>query len=178
MRFQVVEPIEGYSPQVGVWLWAFENSRQRTLRALDGIDPESLEWIPVWKGNSISTLLYHLAAIEADWLFTDILESNEFTPTFEALFPYDVRQENGILTNIKQESLNDHLQRLAEVRDYFLKSFRDISDDEFLRVRKFPDYEVTPRWTIHHLMQHEAEHRGEIMVVDGAWRSSRKYSTR
>jgi uncharacterized damage-inducible protein DinB len=165
MRIQIVEPLNGYSLQIGTWLWAFENSRQRTLRALQGINTVLLEWVPAWGGNTISTLLYHLAAIEVDWLFTDILEENEFPPEINLLFPLDVRLSNGHLTPIEGESLDDHLRRLAEVRSYFLRASREISDDDFLRVRSFPDYEVTPQWTIHHLMQHEAEHRGHIMTI-------------
>jgi uncharacterized damage-inducible protein DinB len=29
-------------------------------------------------------------------------------------------------------------------------------------MRIFPQYEVSPEWVLHHLSQHEAEHRGEI----------------
>jgi hypothetical protein len=28
-----------------------------------------------------------------------------------------------------------------------------------------PDYEVTPEWVLHHLCQHEAEHRAEIAAL-------------
>ena len=41
----------------------------------------------------------------------------------------------------------------------------DITGDEFRRVRSFKDYQVTPEWVIHHLMQHEAEQRGEITSI-------------
>jgi uncharacterized damage-inducible protein DinB len=91
MLFQVIEPLRGDAPLVGAWLWAFEDSRRRTLQALEDLDPDLLERAPPWKGNSISTLLYHLAAIEVDWLFTDILGEDEFPPQIEILFPYDVR---------------------------------------------------------------------------------------
>lgn len=173
MRNQVIEPIPDFSPQVGVWMWAFENSRKRTLNALEGIKPDLLEWFPAWQGNTISTLIYHLAAIEVDWLFTDILEKDEFSPQVEVLFPQVVRQPNGDLTVINGFSLVDHLKRLAVIREYFLKSLRDFSDEEFLRVRSFQDYDVTPQWTIHHLMQHEAEHRGQIMNIREAGEYSR-----
>jgi uncharacterized damage-inducible protein DinB len=35
----------------------------------------------------------------------------------------------------------------------------------FRRVRRLSDCDVTPEWVIHHLMQHEAEHRGEIAAL-------------
>jgi uncharacterized damage-inducible protein DinB len=37
-----------------------------------------------------------------------------------------------------------------------------MSREEFRRPRKVEDYTVTPEWVIHHLIQHEAEHRGQI----------------
>jgi uncharacterized damage-inducible protein DinB len=40
-----------------------------------------------------------------------------------------------------------------------------MSLQEFRRVRVLPDYDVTPDYVLHHLMQHEAEHRGEIAML-------------
>lgn len=37
-----------------------------------------------------------------------------------------------------------------------------MSEDELHRVRALPYYDVTLAWVLHHLAQHEAEHRGEI----------------
>jgi uncharacterized damage-inducible protein DinB len=33
---------------------------------------------------------------------------------------------------------------------------------EFRRVRSLEYYDVTPEYVLHHLMQHEAEHRSQI----------------
>jgi len=165
MRIQEIKPLPGYEPMVGTWLWAFENSCQRTLRILEGLEPNLLDWLPSWGGNTISALLYHLAAIEVDWLFTDILEKDEFPPEIDELFPYDVRDQDSNLTTVPGISLQAHLQRLGAMREYFMDAMLSITDDEFRRVRSFPDYQVTPQWVINHLMQHEAEHRGEIMTI-------------
>ena len=43
-----------------------------------------------------------------------------------------------------------------------LAAFRGMDIDEFRRRRHLPNYEVTPEWVLHHLAQHEAEHRGQI----------------
>jgi uncharacterized damage-inducible protein DinB len=32
-------------------------------------------------------------------------------------------------------------------------------------VRDFPDYRVTPEGVLHHLIQHETEHRGQLGLV-------------
>ncbi len=165
MRNQILEPLKDYESQVGTWLAAYQETRRRTLNSLEGLDPKIIDWSPPWGSNSISALLYHLAAIEADWLFTDILEKREFPPHIEKLFPLDVRDGEGNLISIPGVSLETHLQRLTYMREHFMKAMRTISDEDFKRPRIFPDYRVTPEWVIHHLMQHEAEHRGQIMDI-------------
>ncbi len=38
--------------------------------------------------------------------------------------------------------------------------------EDFRRPRHFPgQYDVTPEWVLHHLIQHEAEHRGHIQTL-------------
>ena len=59
-------------------------------------------------------------------------------------------------------SLAQHLQRLAVVRGLLLDVFEVMELAEFRRVRALPYYDVTPEWVLHHLMQHEAEHRSQI----------------
>jgi hypothetical protein len=37
-----------------------------------------------------------------------------------------------------------------------------MTNDDFHRVRRLDDYDVAPDWAIHHIIQHEAEHRSHI----------------
>jgi hypothetical protein len=37
--------------------------------------------------------------------------------------------------------------------------------EDLHRVRTLPQYDVSPAWVLHHLSQHEAEHRGEIESI-------------
>ena len=62
-------------------------------------------------------------------------------------------------------SFEQHIDRLDAVRAIFLIALRGMTVDEFRRVRRLSDYDVTPEWVIRHLMQHEAEHRGEIAAL-------------
>jgi hypothetical protein len=43
-----------------------------------------------------------------------------------------------------------------------LAAFGAMDLADFRRVRRHEAVDITPEWTLHHLMQHEAEHRGEI----------------
>lgn len=59
------------------------------------------------------------------------------------------------------------MERLDTVRGQFLAHVSGLSTAQLQTVRPFPDgnYEISPAWTLHHLMQHEAEHRGQIYSI-------------
>jgi hypothetical protein len=52
-------------PEVGRWLAALVDGRRDTLRELERVTPEMLDWYPDAPLNSIGTLLYHVAFVEA-----------------------------------------------------------------------------------------------------------------
>jgi hypothetical protein len=69
-------------------------------------------------------------------------------------------------------TLVQHLERLAIVREILLGFFRPMSLEDFHRLRSHERYDVSPAWVLHHLLQHEAEHRSHIAWVREAWRRS------
>jgi uncharacterized damage-inducible protein DinB len=152
-------------PEIGRWIWALEDTRRETLLSLKGLDQLVLDWTPPQGGNSIASLLYHIAAIELDWLYAEVLQAPEPWPaSVTALFSEEVRDVQGRLSEIRGEPLADHVHRLDVVRSSLLEAFRDMTLQEFRRARSLPDYDVTPEWVLHHLIQHEAEHRGHIQL--------------
>ena len=69
------------------------------------------------------------------------------------------------LTAVRHIPLSDHIQRLDDARTRLLDVYADMSLAEFRRVRHLSNYDVTPEWVLHHLIQHETEHRGQIMEI-------------
>lgn len=160
----IVKPLENYHPDIGRILWMLEDTRRRTKHALKGVTEQVLDWSYSQHSNSIGSILYHIAAIEASWLFTEILQK-EFPQEVEDLFSYDVRDSQGRLCVVKGVSLAEHINRLDKTRRYLLGALQEMTADEFRSIRSFEGYDVTPEWVIHHLIQHEAEHRGQILVI-------------
>lgn len=148
-------------PEIGQWLWALQDARQRTLEELSRLTPAMIDWLPPDNESSIGTILYHLTDIEADWLYVEVLEQS-FPPEVTALFPYPTRDEQGRLTQVQGFRLDQHLNRLETVRSLLLEVYQQMDLPEFRRVRSLEGYDVTPEWVLHHLMQHEAEHRSQI----------------
>ena len=162
----VVSPVASGDPAIGRALWRLEDGRKRTLETLNGLREEMVDRHSLDE-NSIGTILYHIALIEADWLYTEVLEQ-ELDSDLAALFPLVHRNAAGNLTAASGYTLAQHLHRLRAVRARLLEVYQSMDDVDFRHLRSLPDYDVTPEWVLHHLTQHEAEHRGQI----GALRSA------
>jgi uncharacterized damage-inducible protein DinB len=158
---KIVEVILSKEPEIGRWLWALQDTRQSTLRELEGLASAMIDWLPPDNESSIGTILYHIADIEADWLYVEVLEQ-PLPPEVAALFPSATRDRQGHLTQVTGFSLQEHLKRLEAVRTLLLNVFQQMDLAEFRRVRSLEHYDVTPEWVLHHLMQHEAEHRSQL----------------
>ena len=159
-RRLVVELPEGVDAAVAPWLWAMEDGRALTLEYLADVDDATLDRSGP-DGATIATLLFHIAAIEADWLYEEILVQ-PCPPDVAAVLNHDVRDDAGRLRGVGGEPLAVHLRRLAVVRAALRQSLTTMDAADFHRVRALPAYDVTPAWVLHHLLQHEAEHRGTI----------------
>lgn len=165
------QPLAGYAAPLATALWRLQDGRARTLKALQTVSEAEVDWLAPGLQNRIGTLLYHIAAIEIDWLHEEILQQ-AWTAEIEALFPYPVRDADGQLHPVLQLPLSAHLERLEQTRAYFLKSLQAVSEADYQRLREFPRYDVSPEWILHHLAQHEAEHRGEILTIRTLYKAS------
>jgi hypothetical protein len=159
----ILEPL-GDDPEVGRWLAALEDGRRDTLRELEGVTSAMVDRPPDGPLDAIGTILYHIALIEADWVAAEILEVEDH-PGLTALLPWPDRDVQGRLTVVDGLSLEEHVARLAGVRAFALDHLRSMSAAEYHRVRSLPRYDVAPDWVVHHLLQHEAEHRAHIAWI-------------
>jgi uncharacterized damage-inducible protein DinB len=160
----IVEYSHNDDPTVASLLWMMEDSRRMLLETVADLDIETLDWEPALGGNSIGSLLYHIAGVEMDWLYTEVLEQD---PPEEiiALFPSDMREDDGHLARWRGEDLAALEHRLSEVRKRLLATYASMTPADFRRTRSLEAYDVTPEWVLHHLLQDEAVHRGEIGMI-------------
>lgn len=162
-RSLIVTPPDGYEPTIARWVWLLEDARQLTLETLEGLTDATMNWAPSDGSNSIGTLLFHIVAVELDWLYAEILAVQEYPAEGMALLNYEMRDETGRLTVVNHETLTTQLARLAAGRQLLVNALRSMTLADFYRARSLEPYDVTPEWVLHHLLQHEAEHRGQIM---------------
>ncbi|NJR44113.1 DUF664 domain-containing protein [bacterium] len=118
----------------GYALACLETERERTRVAVTGLSIEALDAEVDGSPNSIGSLLYHIAGIELDWLYAEILE-RDIPESYAALFPVEVRDREGHLSAVMGVSASEHLQRLETVRADVLTQLKPMTTEEFYRVR-------------------------------------------
>lgn len=172
------QPLPGYDTEIGIWLWALQEVRRRTLRLIGGLDQRTLDWEgPDKRENAIGTLLYHIALVEMGWLFGDILLQPGLPEQVKPDFPFPDRGPDKRLTPVLGESLESHMGRLARSRKAFLETFKEIPAGEWRRMRspENEDYSVTPEWVLFHLVEHEGGHAFQISSLKA--RAARRFAT-
>ena len=156
-RERVVLDPAGGDAEIGRWLSAFEEVRRDTMQVLREIPAEAVDRDPGDGGDTLGTVLYHIALVEIDWVFIDVLDRHDEIPL--QTFRYDSRVEDGRLTPVLGETLVQHLERLATTRELVLGELRAMSSEDFHRVHAREEIDVSADWVVFHLIDHEVEHR-------------------
>lgn len=160
-----VRPPAGYTPEVAAWLWAMDAARERTKLHVSGLSQDIVDWAePDGTGNSIGTLLYHIAIVEMGWLHNEILDQWELFPADE--FPFEPFTGHQI-TPVVGVSALDHVARLDKSRAIFSERMKPMTVKDWSRLREpaGEDYTVSPGWVVFHLVEHEAGHAAQIAVI-------------
>jgi uncharacterized damage-inducible protein DinB len=151
-------------PIVARYLTMLADCRTNTMESIKNLRFDLLYWRRNDFDSNISDLLYHIAYVEADWLYTNVLEQRIPVGLTEHL-SYQERDRNGRLVHIGEEELESSLNRLNEVRRNLNDVYANMDMVEFRRLRHSKEQDVSPEWVLHHLIQHEAEHRGQINLL-------------
>jgi uncharacterized damage-inducible protein DinB len=168
MNTREIRRLEGAPPSkeavIGEALMMLFDCRSRTKAALSGLSVEGLNWRRSPQDSSIGDLLYHVAFVEADWLYDDVM-GIEYPGRIRAMLPQDIRDSAGRLIHAPREPLASHIERLDAIREELFSVFSPMGIDDFRRLRERDRYDVSPEWVLHHLLQHEAEHRGQMKII-------------
>ncbi|MEP6972659.1 MAG: DinB family protein [Actinomycetota bacterium] len=163
----VLRPAAG-DPEIERWLAAFDEVRHDTLKVIGEIPSGAVEQDAGDGGDTLATVLYHVALVEIDWVFTDVLDRQG--DISRDLFPHDDRVEDGHLTPVLGETLEQHLDRLAKTRVVVLDVLRSMSPAEYHRAHARERFDVAANWVVFHLIDHEVEHRVRLSALRDRFR--------
>ena len=135
---------------------------QDTLKAIDGLPAEALDWTPLSNSsaetNSINVLITHFCGAERYWI-GDVglgdLSSRVRVAEFQ----------------VKGMSVDDLIARINTATEYARTALEKFSFDDLEAERKSPrdGHVFTVGWALLHAMEHTAIHLGHIQITRQLW---------
>lgn len=165
----LIAPVAGYTPHIGVLVATLQRCRETTIRWVQDLTVQQLDYLWDKDANTIGALLLHVAAIEAayqEYTFTgrNILDN----PARIAQWELPMNLGEPARQHIKGLPIAYYLGELAAMRERSLAQFRQYDDDWLWLESPWNDAVANNYWMWYHVYEDEINHRGEI-----SWLKSR-----
>ena len=167
MRRRVLTPHPGLSTGIGYYLGGMEEVRNQLIVAVKLI-PDDLIGKPAFLGaHSIGGLLLHIG--EAEWFWMQMVvsghqltEEDQKAPYWDILDDVEAVARSGYSTEFC-------LKEIEKIRNQTRDVLFSYNDKDLERVitfeRRGETTEYNLRWILHHLIDHEAQHKGQILML-------------
>jgi uncharacterized damage-inducible protein DinB len=160
-RYKVL-PVEGYTPGIGVVVRMMDLVRSRTLRAVEGLTTEQIDYLHDTESNSIGALLAHMAAVEVVHSIRSFEDRAPTADEWERLkTPLGLGE--AARREIRGKLLEYYLDELTAVRERTKAQLRTKDDAWLLEERDYVDGQRANNYYIwFHVPEDETNHRGQI----------------
>lgn len=159
-----VEDIQGYSPQIGHLVSMMNYTRYTTLKAVEGLTVEQLDYLPQKTGNSIGALLLHMAAVEFGFQ-VEFFENRK--PNEREMEEWGAAYDLGELgrEQIKGNPLKFYIKKLEDVRSRTLEEFKSKQDEWLHEEAPWGGVCANNYFVWFHTFEDEINHRGQIRIL-------------
>jgi uncharacterized damage-inducible protein DinB len=160
-----VEPLPGFSKEIGYYLASFQFGREQTKELLQDLTSEEIAKRYLPEMHSIGALAMHLGECEY-WYFQTIAAEKEMTEEGRKLCHFCDTTENDTDRGYSAEYLINTLDTISEMNREMLAGLTDADLDKFHpRTDVTPPRELSLRWILQLTIDHEAHHRGQISMI-------------
>lgn len=167
MTRHVLTPHPGLATGIGYYLSAMEEVREQVRDAVKDIDVERLGRPAFLGAHSIGALVLHIGEAEWWWMQCNfaghqLTEEDEKAPCWDVL-------ENPEAFAKKGYTAEFCLQELDKIRNQTRDSLFGLGEKDLERIVTFERHgemsDHSLRWILHHLIDHEAQHKGQILML-------------
>jgi uncharacterized damage-inducible protein DinB len=167
MSQHVLTPHPGLSTGIGYYLSGMEEVREQLIGAVKNI-PDDVIGKPAFLGaHSIGGLVLHIG--EAEWFWMQMVVSgHRLTEEDKKAAYWDVLDDFDCVS-ARCYTTQFCLQEIEKIRNQTRDVLFNYNDSDLDRMisfeRKGRQTEHSLRWVLHHLIDHEAQHKGQILML-------------
>ncbi|MEM9921134.1 MAG: DUF664 domain-containing protein [Bacteroidota bacterium] len=159
---QIGKAPEGYSPQIGSMVLMLEDLKERVAYTVKDLSQKETDFLLDEKATRVGALVLHLAATEK---FYQVYTFKNRGYSEEEKLVWDIPMDLGdkAREELVGKPIDYYLKRWDEVRKESLRLLKT-KDDEWFN-SKMTDSDLTNHYAWYHVMEHQANHLGQILLV-------------
>lgn len=157
-----IKPEPGYSPQIGIMVDMLEELKARVEDEVSGLSQEETDFLFDENANSIGALVMHLIATEV-YYQVETLEGRPWNKADNQKWGAGAALGDKGRTLLIGKPIQYYLDLWDEVRQKSLKGLK-AKDDAWFSSAVGED-EINNYWVWFHVMEHSANHLGQISLV-------------
>lgn len=163
----------GFPAKIGFLVVGLQEVRKQTVAVVEDMKPDELSRRITRSFHQPAGLVLHLAETEFWWI--DIVFAGmEISDEDRHLFHFDDTTETDFA--LKKYGVDDCVRILNLAHERTIETLSEFDDGSLDRLypfpRKEPKFESSLRWILHHLIDHESNHRGQIAMMKRLMRES------
>ncbi len=158
----IIRPVKGYTTQIGTMVSMMQDLKARITRSVQNLNQKETDFLLDKNANRIGALILHLAATEKYYqLYT--FENRGFNKEEKAIWETALNLGNAARETIKNQPMEYYLNIWDEVRKESLRLLRR-KDDKWFEA-KVKGSSMNNHWAWYHVMEHQANHMGQIRLI-------------
>ena len=162
-----LNPVDGVTREIGFYLAGMEEVRERLRNVLANVPDDYACRRAVDGAHCIGALVLHIG--EAEWYWMQMIISGHRLTDEDRVRPcWDVLKDPESVSQRKYPTqfCFDEIQKIREQTRETLRTFGDQDLNRiFTRKKRGQTQEHSLRWILHHLIDHEAQHKGQILML-------------
>ena len=166
-RSFVLHPVAGPASQIGLALAAMEEVRAQLRVVVQALSDEEMARCAAPGAHSIGALVLHIG--EAEWYWMNcVIKGHELTDEDRCKPYWDVLKDPDAFAakNYSSEFCLNAIDAIREETRSFLASLDDGAlENVYQHTRGENTIAPNLRWILHHLVDHEAQHKGQILLL-------------
>jgi uncharacterized damage-inducible protein DinB len=167
MSRRTLSSVPGFATEIGFYLSGMEEVREQLREAVEGMSDDQVGRPAVPDAHSIAALVLHIGEAEWYWMRC-VISGDKVTDEIRNAPYWDVLKDPAGFSQ-KSYSAEFCLNEIKKIRQQTyetLSAFDDsLLDHVFTFERRGEATELSLRWILHHLIDHEAQHKGQILML-------------
>lgn len=163
----VLSPPDNVAREIGFYLAGMEEVREQVREAVANLAGENFNR-PAFSGaHSIGALVLHIGEAEWWWMQCNVAGHRLTAEDRQASF-WDVLNQPDAFAS-QAYTAEFCLQEIGKIRNQTRELLASLNDNDLERIisyqKRGTTHEQSLRWILHHLIDHEAQHKGQILML-------------